>query len=257
MGSDHDLSAELDAAQRRVQEHPAFRELLELQALRVSLTGVFNQNHLELMQLLDRAAHDSELAIELMQNVREPIVADRFKAQVTQRLHNYVASAKSLVDHVRHLMRGREGPIPEEFEKRKADLLSHPEVPFLGDLRNYTLHRALPFLGTRVSMINENTPEEGLAGEIRLSVASLLEWDRWTAPARAFMVDQRDVVPLMPVVDRHGRMVFELNAWLHHELSLANAPAMDELDELIIQQNMIMTGGDREMAERRARRDFT
>ena len=66
-----------------------------------------------------------------------------------------------------------------------------------------------------------------------------------------------DVVPLRPVIEKHGRLLFDLNAWLHHELSLANAPALEEVNEMVVRRNMIMTGGDRTMAERRARRDFT
>jgi hypothetical protein len=52
------------------------------------------------MQLLDEASTNEELAVELIQNARPPIVRERFHAVATQRLHNYLASAQSLVEHL-------------------------------------------------------------------------------------------------------------------------------------------------------------
>ena len=122
---------------------------------------------------------------------------------------------QSLVEHVRRLMRGRAGPIVDEFEERKADVLSNPEVPFVVNLRNYTLHRMLPFLGHRLSMTDVNTPEARMESEVQLNVASLLEWDGWPAPVRADLESGTEALPLRPVVKKHGELVLELNSWLH------------------------------------------
>jgi hypothetical protein len=257
MNSQRDLRADLAAAERRVHEHPGYKEHVELEALRVSIIGVFLPNLQELVELLDRAAEDPVLAMELIQNVREPAVRERFQARATQRLHNYLASAQSLVDHVPRLMRSRQGRIVDEFGVRKAEVLANPEVPFMVNLRNYTLHRKLPFLGHRVSMTNVNTPEAKMESEVELGVADLLEWDGWPEPVRNYLEGHGKTVPLRPIVKKHGELLLEMNSWVHHELTRANDPALDEVDELIIQCNMVMTGGDRAMAERRARRDFS
>jgi hypothetical protein len=65
-------------------------------------------------------------------------------------LHNYVASASALVEHTRRIMRERSGPIVDEFERKKRDVIAHPEVPFIHNLRNYVLHHSLPFIGHEV-----------------------------------------------------------------------------------------------------------
>lgn len=108
MDDEPDLTEQLELAAARIYEHPGHKEYLELQALERSILGVFMPNLRELVQLLDAAATNEELAFELIQNVREPVVRDRFYAEATQRLHNYLASASSLVDHVRHLLRDRQ-----------------------------------------------------------------------------------------------------------------------------------------------------
>jgi hypothetical protein len=252
-----DQSEELRAAKRRIEEHPGYKEYRELEALERSIIGVFVPNLHELVALLDAAATNEELAIELVQNVREPVVRDEFHAQVTQRLHNYLASAQSLVDYVRRLIRGRTGKITEEFERRKAETLRNLEVPFMVDLRNYTLHRTLPFLGHRLSLTQISTPEQKMESEVQLSTAQLLAWRGWSSDGRAFLEQSGEAVFLRPVVKRHGQLLLGLNSWLHNELSRANDPAREEANELVVDLNTILTGGDRETAERRSRRDFS
>lgn len=229
MCADRDLSGELKAAERRIFEHPGYREYVELQALELSITAVFIPNLRELLALLEAASTNEELAIELIQNVHEPTVRDQFHAQMTQRLHNYLAGAHNLRDHVRRLMRDRTGPIAEEFERRKAALLQNPEVAFMADLRNYTLHRKLPFFAHTLSMTKVNTPERVMESEVQLNVAELLEGDRWTAPSRDYLKSQGDAVALRPVVHKHGELVFHLNTWLHNELSSHAGIAYDEV----------------------------
>ena len=251
MAEQRDRVADLRAADRRIEEHPAYRQHLELDALERSLAGVFVPNFHDMVRLLDAAATNEDLAFELIQNVRPPTVRDRFHADVTRKLHNYLAGAHSLRDHVRRMMRGQAGPIADEFEMRKKNLLRNPEIPLMQDLRNYSLHRTLPFLGHRLSMKKVNSKER-MESEVNLSVAHLLEWSGWTTPSRAYL-DGKDVVPLRPLVKKHGELVFGINRWVYTELAKANDDALDELNELIVDRNAVLTDGDREAAERASR----
>ena len=241
-----DHVADLEEANRRITEHPAYREYLEIRALERSIVGVLVPNLRELVGLLDAAATNPDLAMELIQNVREPTVRERFHAQLTQRLHNYLASAQSLVDHVRRLVRGRQDPFLQQFERRKAELLANPEVPFMINLRNYMLHRTLPGFAHTLSVTEVNTPNQRMESEVELGVAELLEWDGWTAPARKFLKAQGEVLRLRPVVKTHGKLLFELNTWIHDELAKANDPQLDEVNELIDRRNRILSGEHQE-----------
>jgi hypothetical protein len=63
-----------------------------------------------------------------------------------------------------------------------------------------------------------------------------------------------DAVALRGLVQRHGALVFELKKWLLNELQIANDPALEEANELVVQANTIFVGRDREVAERISKR---
>ncbi len=59
----------------------------------------------------------------LFQNVRRPIVRTRFNG-IAARADNYVASATTLVEHTRRIMRARTGPIAELLDAGTARVAS-------------------------------------------------------------------------------------------------------------------------------------
>jgi hypothetical protein len=256
MDPEQAMDNELRDAQRAIPAHPGYQEHLKLQALERSIADVFIPNRDLLLSLLEGASTRWELAFELIQNVRTPLVRDRFYSMLTRYLHNYLASAASLRDHVRYLMDGREGPITEEFERRKREVLKHPEVPFVFDLRNFALHRKVPFFAHTLSMTNVNKPDQKMESEVQLNVVELLEWEGWSSAAEAYLrgLGEGEAVSLRPVMRLHADLVLGLNVWLLRELGEANAGSLDEVNELVVAGNAILAGGDMEEARRMAHR---
>jgi hypothetical protein len=251
MDSGQSVSERLREAGRRIAEHPGYREYLELDALGRSISAVFVPNRDEVLSLLEAASSDWRLAFELVQNVREPTVREYFHARLTRHLHNYLAAAMSLRDHVRRVMRGRTGPIADEFERRKQEALDkNPELSFGFGLRNYTSHRKLPVFPHTLSWTNVNQPNQKIESEVELRVAELLEGETWSAADRTYLKGQGDAVSLRPVIKRHAELVLALNAWLLNELANANARALEEVNELIVARNAILTAGNLEAARR-------
>lgn len=246
--SEDEYGATLEAAQRRMINHAGYKEKQLYDGLARSVYAVFIPNRNDLIALLDRAASDANLAVELFQNVWRPTVRIQFEGSVMRALLNYVASATALVEHTRRIMRGRTGPIVEEFERRKCDVISNPEVPFIHNLRNYVLHHSLPFIGHEVRL----QPQPGIVavGEIRLSVQQLTSWDGWSAPARQFIASHDEALALRPVVELHAELVAGLNLWLCEQLSAANAPALEQTNRLVDERNAILGGTDIEEARR-------
>jgi hypothetical protein len=246
--SDDERAAALEAAQQRIIDHPGYEAKQLYDGLARTVYAVFIPNRNELIALLDRAASDANLAIELFQNVRRPIVRTRFEGMVARALHNYVASAMALVEHTRRIMRDRTGPIADEFEQRKRDVISNPEVPFIHNLRNYVLHHSLPFIGHEVRL----QPQPGVVAtsEIRLSVRQLTAWEGWSTPARRFIESHGDTLALRPVTERHAGLVAQLNLWLYEQLADANALALAEVNRLIDERNAILADTDIEEARR-------
>jgi hypothetical protein len=246
--SEDEYAAALDAAQQRIIDHPGYREKQLCDGLARTVYAVVVPNRDNLLALLDRAASDANLAVELFQNVRRPVVRTRFEGAVMRALHNYVASASALVEHTRRIMRERSGPIVDEFERKKRDVIAHPEVPFIHNLRNYVLHHSLPFIGHEVRL----QPQPGVlaTSEIQLSVRQLTAWDGWSTPARRFVESQGEVLVLRPVIAIHAELTVELNLWLYEQLVAANEPALSEVNRLVVERNAILGGTDLEEATR-------
>jgi hypothetical protein len=238
----------LEAAQRRIIEHHGYKEKELYDGLARTMYAVFMPNRDELIALLDRAKNDPELAIELFQNMWRPNVRMQFEGAVMRALHNYVASAMALVEHTRRIMRDRSGPIVDEFERRKLAVLDHPEIQFIQNLRNYVLHRSLPFIGHQVRV----QPEPGVdaTSEIRLSTRELRAWDKWSAAARRLIDSNEDELALRPIVDVHAALVIDLNEWLIEALSKANYEALAEVNRLVDESNAILGGVDIDEARR-------
>ena len=151
--------------------------------------NIFEMNALELMEST-RRIRDPDQGIFLMsQNNKNE--SNQFHREINRHIHNFVASAKTLVDHTRVFMEEnyRESSILLIYsEKVKSVFADDPVSKFVHDLRNYMLHRGLPNSQMFLNFIND--PEKGdstLTTGVRIPTESLLEWSSWTAPARDYI----------------------------------------------------------------------
>ena len=155
----------------------------------------------------------------------------------------------TLVDHSRRVMRGRQDPLASDFKARLAELRRHPEIDFIKDLRNFLLHRELPFLGHRLSMNSVNTPQMTMDSDVRIGVHQLLESDGWCSSSKTYLASLGDAVSLRPLISKHGKLIFEFNSWLHDEVSIANVGALKEVNHLVVERNAILAGCSFEEAQ--------
>jgi hypothetical protein len=249
---DNELNARLDALQHSIHTHPGYQRRRELDAFATSIVHVFRGNFRAVLGLLRLASTEPDLAIELVQNVRKPVVRDAFMGELTRALHNYLASAHSVVDHARRLMRQADPDFAAQWKARVEEALrEHPVVHFIGGLRNYSLHRKLPFFGSTFSMQTPNSPEASFRSEIEMSVEQLLEWDRWPAPAKDFLLEHAPRFAVRPLIEEHGPVVYELNVWLHERLMEQNVDAVAEVNEMVVEFNATLMGTDFETARQR------
>lgn len=103
-GVPDDPADALREVEARIAEHPGYRNYAQASALLATIKHVVEPNWRELLAVLDAPNSNTALAMELVQNVREPQVRDRYRATLDQKLHNYLASAFTLVDHVRRIV---------------------------------------------------------------------------------------------------------------------------------------------------------
>lgn len=130
-------------------------------------------------------------------------------------LHNFVASALSLVDHTRVLHRQLyepEGAIPEYQTEVDSRFVDDPLSQFVIKLRQMAQHYRLPSIGstTKVSNIRD-----GIAGSVQISLrrTDLRKFDGWTAPANKFLDSAGDEIDLRTVVSEYYEHVDAFQAW--------------------------------------------
>lgn len=187
---------------------PQMKIAHQLEALRrVSL--LHQGNHRDLTRLMDAFTRDESIPTIWDADSRENLTA--FIDEATRLLHNFVASAQTLVDHTRrHVKKLYEnGPFVDEYEQRVALLIDLPERRLVKDLRDYTLHYRLPGLVAELTWT-----KYGVVSEFLLESAKLLEWEKTSRISRDFLVSHGEHVSLRSVVDAYMAGTAGLYAWM-------------------------------------------
>jgi hypothetical protein len=149
---------------------------------------------------------------------------------VTRKLHNYVAAAATLRDHAarfidRHYPEG--SAERQEWEARSTAYFGAPERVLVNQLRNYSVHRALPILRA----VHGDRAKGGAPTFIVLDAAELLQSEKWAAPVRTWL-QQRELIDLAEVVSGHWEAVQKFYGWFGEWINTTQAPAMEELKAL-------------------------
>ena len=187
--------------------------------------SIFAGNFAELSKVL---LHFENLknALDLMdQNNRE--ATEKYQNEISRLLHNFLASAKTLIEHTRifinkfysgtRLFEFYSTKIKSEFEK---DGLSK----FIQDLRNFILHRGLPYTGLILRPDLETT--------VYLDRDSMLHWNNWTALSRNYLVPQPKRIRVYDFVDKYTQKVDAFNHSLNREIKNYHEKDLKELDLL-------------------------
>lgn len=177
---------------------------------------VFCRNSQELTRILDRLRVDVAFSIQLSGD--DTPVTREFWDEVDQRLHNFLASAVSLVDHTRRLTSFFAPDVPDivaEYDRRNAMVTTLAETTFLRDLRNYLLHFGVaPLLQTiSLSSIDSHAGRDHL---LKLNAVRLLEHDKWSARSKRYLGDfpDRDGPVLRDDVVVYATAMQDLFSWL-------------------------------------------
>src|SRR3984893_15203246 len=165
--------------------------------------------------------------------------------EVTRRVHNFVAASLTLVEHTRIFMREHYSntPILDQYQaKVDAELVNAPLVKFVQDLRNFMLHNGLPdsemFL---YFQSNPDLPNGGgvLTTGIRIRAAPLLEWSRWSIPARTFIESSGEFVDIRTFAEAYTDKIVSFHDWLQGELDQFHLADLDELRALETSLNQL------------------
>src|SRR5450759_220200 len=129
--------------QQRLRTLPEYRAIRHFQSLELSLC-IFDQNYIELRLLILRIT-DGAVGMHVGQQSNR-LLLDATLRELGRLLHNFIAAAKSLVDHTRRLYKKHYTniSIPEYQEKLRNRFAEDPQIQFVQSLRSYVLHYQVP-----------------------------------------------------------------------------------------------------------------
>lgn len=176
---------------------------------------VFMANNREIKQSLEIFSNQGFArkiwAVENREDLR------RYHIDVIRLLHNYLAAAKTLIDHTRIFIRNLEWDtqldtqFKEEYnEKVKKEFETSGISKFLQELRNYILHKGIP---TTVANLRFNDKEE-LDCSIELDINQISAWDKWTSISRKYINTLDSQTKLIDIVNEYTQKVLGFYKWL-------------------------------------------
>lgn len=217
-------------------------EVMESEAhqiyLRLELLGsnyyVFRRNFLELRRLLisaqSEASHDKLWAFGKQDQMFTII------NELTRLLYNFLASAKTLVDYTRRII--KESYSGSEFfreyiREKNRRFVNNPAAKFIVDLRHYSQHGQLPFTSADYHYsvdLASNEPQETRTFVLDKSV--LLKWSRWTSTSKLYLNQSKDDPVVLEVIDEYYKNVWGFHRWLREQLFELHADELAWLDEM-------------------------
>jgi hypothetical protein len=198
--------------------------------------NIFQMNAHELMEASRRMRDpDQGLSLMLEKNREAGRQAHR---ELNRHVHNFAASALTLVEHTRIMM--REHYADTEFHKAYEDevamvFVNEPVANFVQGLRNYMVHKGLPNSHMFLSFKSDPNATDGSGTQetgVRYDTASLLEWPRWKPPARKYLNDSGEHLDVHRFAEAYLVLVNRFYAWLDSTLQDHHKADLEELGEL-------------------------
>ena len=234
------LGKKLDKLEEQMKATEGFRLHLKIRALRNSYY-VFEANYRNLSVALDRVGKIENLTTLWAVDNRDKL--DRLLAEITRLLHNFLAGAKTLVDHTRVFKNDvYKGKGFEKVYQAKVDrdLVDSPVVSFVQDLRHYALHKQLPITSAELSFQgSEGGTIKDYDSTIKLDVNSLREWDRWRVKSRIYLDALDNKVKIKEVAEQYEAAIRSFYQWFGEQQNQMHCVEFEELSNLETQYSQV------------------
>lgn len=149
-------------------------------------------------------------------------------------LHNFLASAKMLVDHTRIHARSlyANHPFMSEYDLKVGNLAKEPLCRFVQQLRDYNLHYRFPMVGC--SMRIPDPSHDGVpTSKIVLDLRALRHWDRWGPEAIAYMDARKEDPPVAHVAAGYMWHILQFYIWMWNRELEVWRPELSEVEAKI------------------------
>lgn len=195
--------------------------------------NIFIMNNQELQKGL-AIVQTPEIGIKLMSEAHRE-AGDQVHREISRLMHNFLASAKTLVDHTRAFLHEHyeNTPIRNAYQARIDTEFANDEIcRFVHDLRNYMLHRGLSYS----KMFLTIDQVMGLRVGIALDASTLKEWSNWSGTSKKFLMKQGEDIDPSTLFSAYYQKIMDLQTWLRDAL---RAYHRDDLDQLAALQSKL------------------
>lgn len=137
-------------------------------------------------------------------------------------LHNYLASAASLVDHSR-IFKGDLGNavFSEQYDEELKKVKDNKCRAFVKDLRNYAHHHKIVNItasfgyktgkpGDKVTFKNKH---------LYMNTSELLTWNGWKSDAKEYIKHSEASIELKTAIDEYQCLIFHFSRWIFNKVS--------------------------------------
>ncbi len=204
---------------RELENSQEYKRISNIRQFSLSLT-VFSGNALELRKLLDYGRDPSHFAD--LWNVKNRPELDNFQIQVVRYLHNFVAAAKSLVDHSRRFYQDNyqsTGQFADYKTELKVKFAENPLAQFVNCLRQFCQHYEAPPIGCQFHY----DVTSGASNRIFLEKGMLQQFSGWNLPAKEYLRTAPEQIDLYDIVINYERLVSEFYSWVQNRLKEIHA----------------------------------
>ncbi len=220
-------------AGKRLQAIDQSREMDVYQNSQALLSSfqVFEGNFGELIALLKPLEDPMEVLHKYAApEKREDL--DSLLKETKRLIHNFLSSAKSLVDHTRVIV-DRLYPEGHEFRTEyqsriNQKLADNTLQKFIQRFRNYTQHYALPILGLQIQFQSE---PESASSTLKVDVEMLKKWNGWGS-SKAYLESFDEGLPLIALASSYYLLIQDFYAWLSGRQEELHKDDFDRLDKM-------------------------
>lgn len=153
--------------------------------------------------------------------------------ELNRYFHNYVASAQTLADHTRIMVRAvyRNSEFINEYQARiDNSFTSDPVSVFVKDLRNFTLHYALPATFSQIQFSEDpQTKQQTITSKALLGKQSLLYGYKWKLASKEYLAEAPDEIDLLDLINKHHNKFVSFYDWLINRLKDIHASELEWL----------------------------
>ncbi|MEI3648458.1 MAG: hypothetical protein V6D39_00445 [Dolichospermum lemmermannii FEM_B0920] len=190
------------------QNSPEMEIYKNLLALKASFR-VFEGNFKELIEYLEHLKKPREALFKYSWDERKN--TETLIDETSRLFHNFLAAAKSLVDHTRRIVNrlySTDHSFSQEYqEKLKADLANNPVQKFIQNLRNYTQHYTLPIPDLQIAF------GEDMEFTMQIDTKELLKWKEWK-DSKPYLENLGDSFSLVDLSNEYYLIVQDFYVWL-------------------------------------------